>query len=137
MCRKEFEMNRITRLLALAGMSLGAVVAVGAAPAQASTTTTQGASAQVRGWDDEEVVGYFRTLRACERVGRIGEFRDRWDDYDCSRVRFGFSRGSWVLEVSDNDWNDDWDNDNWYGGWYNSYRGGDWNGGWNHVRFGR
>jgi hypothetical protein len=132
-------MNRLTRLLAIAGIGLGATVVVGAGPAQAATTTqgvTQSVSSQVRGdWSDDEVVGYFRTLRACERVGRIGEIRERWEDYDCSRVRFGFARGAWVLEVSNDDWHDDWDNDNWYGGWYSSWHGGDWNGGWNNHRF--
>jgi hypothetical protein len=130
-------MNRVTRLLAIAGLGLGAAVTIGAGPAQAAANTTQGtthsATTQVRGhWDDDEVVGYFRTARACERVGRIGELRDRWDDYDCTRVRFGFNRGAYVLEVSSNDWNDGWDNDNWYGGWYTSWHGGDFNGGWNH-----
>ena len=131
-------MNRIARVLAMAGLGLGTVVAIGVGPAQAAPSTAQGTTqsnaAQNRGgWDDDEVVGYFRSLRACERVGRIGEIRDRWDDYDCSRVRGGFGRGNWVLEVEDNNWNDDWDNSNWYGGWYNSWRGGDWNGGWGHF----
>src|SRR4051812_31176018 len=116
-CEGIKKMNRVTRVLAIAGLSLGAAVAIGAGPAQAAPSTTQntsGSSAQVRGWDDDEVVGYFRTLRACERTGRIGEIRDRWDDYDCYRVRGSFNRGSWVLEVSDDDWNGSWDNDNWY-----------------------
>ncbi|GAB2584990.1 hypothetical protein Aab01nite_53450 [Paractinoplanes abujensis] len=110
-------------------------MAAGASPAQAADSSAQAgtkkSSATARvGWRNDEVVGYFRTLRACERVGRIGEFRDRWDDYDCYRVRYGFNRGAWVLEVSENDWNGRWNNDNWYGGWYNSWHGGDWNNGW-------
>ncbi|MBM2614490.1 hypothetical protein JIG36_02810 [Actinoplanes sp. LDG1-06] len=130
-------MNRVTRLLAIAGLGLGTVT-IAAAPAQAATGTAQGASSTTssasssyRGWDDDEVVGYFRSLRTCERVGRIGEIRDRWDDYDCDRVRGGFGRGAWVLTVED--WNDNWDNDNWYyGGVYNNWRGGDWRGAWTH-----
>jgi hypothetical protein len=128
---------RISRLLAVAATAAGiGTVAVGASPAQAADSTAQATTqksptAARVGWRNDDVVGYFRTLRTCERIGRIGEFRDRWEDYDCSRVRFGFNRGAWVLEVSDNDWNDGWDNDNWYGGWYNSWHGGDWNGGWN------
>jgi hypothetical protein len=130
-------MNRVTRMLAIAGLGLGAAVTIGAGPAQAAGTTTQGtthsAASQARGgWDDDEVVGYFSSRSGCERVGRIGEIRDRWDDYDCSRVRFGVNRGAWVLEVSDDDWNGSWDNDNWYGGWYDTWHGGDWHGGWNH-----
>ena len=68
---------------------------------------------------------------------RAGEWRDRWDDYDCDRVRFGHGRSGYVLRVDD--WNDDWDNDNWYGGWYGGYRGGDfgwYNGGHNWYRGG-
>ena len=131
-------MNRVTRLLAIAGLGLG-TVAVAAVPAQATTGSAQGtttsASTQTRvGWDDDEVVGYFRSLRACERVGRLGEIRDRWDDYDCDRAGFGWGRGSWVLTVEDNNWNGRWDNDNWYGGWYNSWRGGDYRGAWHHWR---
>lgn len=129
-------MNRVTRLLAIAGLGLG-TVAVAAAPASAATGSAQGAapsaSTQTQAhWDDDEVVGYFRTRWACERVGRIGEIRDRWDDYDCDRVRVGWGRGAWVLTVED--WNDGWDNDNWYGGWYNSYRGGDFHGAWHRWR---
>jgi hypothetical protein len=132
-------MNRIARLLAMSGLGLGAALAIGAGPAQAATAATQAGahstSVQAGGhWssDDDDVVGYFRTRSGCERVGEIGEHRGRWDDYDCSRVRFGFNRGAWVLEVSSDDWNGGWDNDNWYGGWYNGWQGGDFNGGWSH-----
>jgi hypothetical protein len=133
-------MNRVTRLLVMAGIGLGVAVTAGAGSAQAatstttSTTATTSAAGQAYGWDDDEVVGYFRTLRECERVGRIGEIRDRWEDYDCDRVGGSFNRGAWVLEVSDDDWNGNWDNNNWYGGWYSSWHGGDYNGGWNHYR---
>jgi hypothetical protein len=132
-------MKRTTRLLAMGGLGLGAALVIGAGPAQAAGATAQpaghGASVQTRtDWndDDSDVVGYFRTRLGCERVGRLGEHRGRWDDYDCSRVRFGFNRGSWVLEVDSDDWNGNWDDDNWYGGWYDSWHGGDFNGGWNH-----
>jgi hypothetical protein len=45
------------------------------------------------------VAGYYRTLRGCERAGWIGERFDRWRDYDCDRVRYGYRRGYWALEV--------------------------------------
>lgn len=131
-------MKRITRLLAITGLGLGAALALGAGPAQAATTEAQPAAHHAaiqttRHWNDnDDVVGYFRTRTGCERVGRLGEFRDRWDDYDCSRVRFGFNRGAWVLEVSTDNWNGDWDSDNWYDGWYSTWHGGDFHGGWNH-----
>jgi hypothetical protein len=129
-------MNRITRLLAMIGLGLGVALAISAGPAYAATATTQPAahSASIQmgsHWNDDgsDVVGYFRTRIGRERVGRLGEYHDRWDDYDCSRVRFGFNRGAWVLEVSTDDWNGNWDDDNWYGGWYDFWHGGDFNGG--------
>jgi hypothetical protein len=133
-------MNRITRLLAVAGLGLGTAVAIGAGPAQAAPAAAQGSTQSAQGgyygYDDDEVVGYFRTRSACERVGRLGEWRDRWDDYDCERVGFGHSRRGYVLRVDD--WNDNWDNHNWYGGWYNGYRGGDfgWYNGGHRFNFG-
>jgi hypothetical protein len=129
-------MNRITRLLAIAGLGLGTAVAIGAGPAQAAGTSTtlsatSGASAQAQnGWDDEDVVGYFRTAGNCERAGLIGENRDRWDDFDCTLVRSGSYRGTFVLTVSDDDWNGGWNNHNWYSGWDNSWHGGDWDNNW-------
>ena len=125
-------MNRVARLLAVAGLSLGTAVAIGAGPAQAAPSTpqvtTQSATGGYYDFDDDETVGYFRTLRGCERVGRLGELRDRWDGYDCDRVYRGPFRGAWELTVED--WNDDYDNDNWYDGWYGGYHGGDYRGGW-------
>jgi hypothetical protein len=107
------DMNKVTRLLTMAGMGLMAGVAIGSAPAQAAGVTQQqaakpaaGQSSQVqqhRGRD--QVVGYYRSLRACEFAGRIGERFNRWDDHDCTFVRFGFHRGTWALEVQ-RDW--DW-----------------------------
>lgn len=141
-------MNRITRSLVVVGLGLGTALTVAAGPAQAAPAATQATthtSVQTSGhWnDDEDVVGYFRTRMRCERVGRLGEFRDRWDDYDCTRVRIGHFRTAWALEVSDDDWNDDWDDDNWDDGWYHNWHGGDFTGGWlrlnsgnqGHVRF--
>jgi hypothetical protein len=98
-------MNRLTRLLAVAGMGIGAAIAL-AGPAQAATSDSASkATAQTKAhWgDDDRVVGYFDDPFTCNRVGRIGEMRDRWDDYDCNRVRFGFHRGDWELSVSERD----------------------------------
>jgi hypothetical protein len=100
-------MNRITRLLAIAGMGVGAAIAL-AGPAQAATGTAShatSASSKADWNNSDDVVGYFDSRGICERVGRSGEFRDSWDDYDCYRVRFGFHRGDWALSVDDNDWN--------------------------------
>jgi hypothetical protein len=119
-------MNRITRLLALTGIGLAAGISIGAGPAQAasaagadsSSRTTAAAKAD---WNDDETVGYFSSRIRCERAGRIGEIRDRWEDYDCNRVRFGFHRGDYALEVQ----YDRWDNDRWgnHDRWGNDHRG--------------
>lgn len=110
-------MNRVAKMFAFVGVGLAAGVAMGAGPAQATPTightAAQGTAAQVQAhWNDDDVVGYFGTLRRCERVGRIGEWRDRWDDYDCYRVRWGIHRGAWALEV---EYGNDWDGDGWSG----------------------
>lgn len=104
-------MNRATRMLTLLGMGLMAGATVGAAPALAADTPAPSAgkpsTVQVqKHWDNDRdrVVGYYRTLRACERAGWIGERFNKWEDSDCERVRFGFRRGLWALEVEQNRW---------------------------------
>ncbi|MCO8273003.1 hypothetical protein M1L60_20620 [Actinoplanes sp. TRM 88003] len=107
-------------LMAGATMAAGPALAAGAAdaPAAKPATTTK---VQKHG-DRDRVVGYFRTRGACEQAGRIGEWRDRWDDYDCDRVRFGFKRGLWALEVEQN----------WRGGGHWGHGGGRGHGGHGH-----
>jgi len=101
-------MSKTARMFTMLGLGLMAGATIGAGPALAAgsaeapaakpATTTK---VQKHG-DRDRIAGYFRTRSACERVGRIGEWRDRWDDYDCERVRFGFKRGLWALEVEQN-----------------------------------
>ena len=87
-------MNKATRLLAMTGMAVVAGLTMGAGPASASTTT----AAKAPGHD--RVEGYFHSRLQCERSGRFGELRDRWDSHDCNPVRFGRHRGDWELSVS-------------------------------------
>ena len=106
-------MKRIARMLAFAGVGLAAGVALGSGSAQAAPNTTpagtQGTGAQTQAYWNDDVVGYFGSLRRCERVGRFGEWRGRWDDYDCRRVYWGPHRGDWRLEVDyDNGWDRGW-----------------------------
>ena len=102
-------MNRVTRLLALAGVGLGvaASVAVGTAPAQAAGQSgTHSATVQAKanwGHDDYRLVDTFRSPIGCARVGRMGEFAGRWDDWACFPVRYGFRHGAWALVASDDD----------------------------------
>jgi hypothetical protein len=110
-------MNRVTRLLALAGVGIAAGMTIGAGPASAAPAAGQDATHRTTtqvttNWDDDDddyrLVGYFDTGRQCAAVGRIGEFRDRWEDYSCFPVRSRFHRGDWALLVSDDDDNCDW-----------------------------
>jgi hypothetical protein len=124
-------MKRITRLLAMTGIGLAAGVAI-AGPAQAATagdgtktssSTSHAATKSPTFWhNDDDVVGYFNSPIRCERAGRLGEIRDRWDDYDCRRVRFGFHRGDWELSVTY------WGHD--HGSWGHDHDRG--NGPWGH-----
>jgi hypothetical protein len=108
-------MSRITRVLAVSGLGLVAGLTL-AGPAQASTSTTDNsstsrASSNWRG-DDDNVVGVYRSYRACEWAGERGERRGAWDDYDCNRVRYGWGRSRWELEVDCNS-GGDWDDRGW------------------------
>ncbi|MBU2665077.1 hypothetical protein KOI35_16365 [Actinoplanes bogorensis] len=106
-------MKAATRILTLVGLSLMTGATLGAAPAMASTsapdttartaTTTADQPRRDRDW----TAGYYDSRRECEWNGRMGERRDRWDDYDCDFVRWGRHRGDWELTVSkDWDWRD-------------------------------
>jgi hypothetical protein len=87
-------MNKATRLLAMTGMAVVAGLTMGAGPASASTTTAAKASSH------DHVEGYFNSRTQCERSGRIGEMRNRWDSHDCDLIHFGRHRGDWQLSVS-------------------------------------
>ncbi|GIF12174.1 hypothetical protein [Actinoplanes teichomyceticus] len=104
-------MKKATRLLTLTGLSVLTGTGLLAGPAQAAPGGPAGAPAQLRHdhWDDDEVVGYYRTIRSCERAGLVGERSRAWDDFHCDRVRWGFRRGAWALVVHQEDWNDRWD----------------------------
>ncbi|WP_250028782.1 hypothetical protein [Paractinoplanes maris] len=99
-------MNKVTRLLTTAGLGLLAGVAFGVGPAQAADASAPsaakaqtGAAQADRNWGREVTVGYYRSYRACDLAGRIGERFNRWNDYDCEFQRRGFHRGTFALEV--------------------------------------
>ena len=97
-------MGKRVRILTVVGMALVAGVGIGASPAQATTSTGVAASkpAQVQVQTDRDrdwVAGYYRTRRACERAGWIGERFNRWDDYECDYEYRGWRRGWWELSV--------------------------------------
>jgi hypothetical protein len=100
-------MGKMTRSLALAGLAVTAGMAFNASPAMASPaapvasiTATRSIAPKAQSPRHDSIVGYYRTLRACDAAGRSGEHRNRWDDYDCNRVRNGGRRGSWALQVN-------------------------------------
>ncbi|MCO8273599.1 hypothetical protein M1L60_23680 [Actinoplanes sp. TRM 88003] len=102
-------MNKVTRILTTAGLGLLAGVAFGTGPVQAADTAAPsaaksqtGATQADRFRDRDAVVGYYRSYRACDLAGRIGERFGRWDDYDCDFQRRGFHRGQFALEVERN-----------------------------------
>ena len=99
-------MGKRVRILTVVGMALVAGVGFGASPAQATTSTGVAAAspsqAQVQPDRDRDwVAGYYRTRRACERAGWIGERFNRWDDFECDREYRGHRR-VWELSVERN-----------------------------------
>jgi hypothetical protein len=91
--------------MTMGGMGALAALAIGAGPAQAAGTSNSAAAKPSAGQarqhhGGDRTVGYYRSGRACELAGRIGERFGRWDDHDCDFVRFGFHRGQWELQVS-------------------------------------
>ena len=115
-------MNKATRTLALAGLALTAGAAFGGTPAMASpaaagpAASARSSAVKAHHPRRDRVVGFYRTLRACDLVGRAGEHTDRWDDYDCTRVRAGMHRGTWALQAH---WGD-----------HNTHQSSTHNGGW-------
>jgi hypothetical protein len=90
-------MSKATRILTMTGVALLAGATIGAAPAVAAPASAQNTAATTQSAD--RVVDYYRTRLQCERAGRVGEFLNRWDGYDCRLVFFGIRRGWWALDV--------------------------------------
>jgi len=137
-------MNRITRVVTVAGLGLAASVLIGAgqasaAPAAGDTGAKHSGSTAVKShWEDGDIVGYFKNLRKCDKAGDRGEDHGDWDDFDCYKVRKGHHRGKWALKVyvedDDYDYGDDSDfgDDPDFGDDYDGIHGGidsGWDGG--------
>ena len=120
--------NTTQRILTLAGMTLAAGGVLGMGATAATAATTQGAKPSVAqdgprdhngghnggwnnghnngGWDDRHrggrdrtwTVGFFPNRKSCLWAGKVGEWRDRWDDSDCYKVN---RRGTYVLIAHD------------------------------------
>ena len=124
-------MNRITRMLTMAGLGLVTGVTFGAGPAMASPSATDQGAARSQSsvgpwWDDDDyrVVGYFRSWDDCEDRGEYGEDRGWWDDPECYRVPGGFNFGfrRYVLVVEDDNWGHGWSG-NWGNGFHQQWWG--------------
>ena len=96
-------MNKVMRTLTMAGLGLLAGASIGApalAADSSATTVKKPSKSQVQqDFGRERVAGFYRTYRACDRAGRVGDWVGKWNRYDCDPVRFGFRRGTWVLKV--------------------------------------
>jgi len=105
--RRGESMNKATRMLVMTGMAIVAGATFSAGPASAASASpapnpSKAATQSTKDWghDRSRIVGFYSNPFICNRVGRIGEWRNRWDDYNCFRVPFGFHRGDWALRVS-------------------------------------
>jgi hypothetical protein len=139
-------MNKVTRTLVMTGMAIAASAAIGVGPASAasaapsSPSVSPSASQDAKFKDKSKVIDYYRSVFACHKVGNIGEWRNRWDDHRCVRVRFGFHRGWYALIArwehhrhnwggGDSNWgNDNGGNSNWGDGDGGNSNWGDGNG---------
>ncbi|GLW28203.1 hypothetical protein [Actinoplanes regularis] len=125
-------MSKVMREFAMTGLAVAAGLVIGAGPAAASSgspavpraTTQAPAAVQANGKApaattadfSERIVGFYRSAAACRKIGKGGEFRHRWDDFDCYPIRHGFQRGNWVLKAYyDLDGGDDYNGTS-YGG---------------------
>jgi len=105
--RRGESMNKATRMLFMTGMAIVAGATFSAGPASAASASpapnpSKAATQSTKDWghDRSRIVGFFSNPFTCNRAGRIGEWRNRWDDYNCFRIPFGFHRGDWALRVS-------------------------------------
>ncbi|MBB4693877.1 hypothetical protein [Paractinoplanes abujensis] len=104
-------MNKLTRALTLGGFGVLTALTVGMGPAQAAPAAPAGPAtadskitASQNMWRGEsQIVGFYRSLRACQLAGMYGERSGAWDDFDCYVVRVGPRRGAWALDVADYD----------------------------------
>lgn len=94
-------MNKMTRVLVMTGMAVVAGATMGAGSASAATATTAASAHSADHWSGHgETVSYYRNPFLCDRAGRFGEQRNRWDNHSCEQVRRGVHRGWWALTVS-------------------------------------
>jgi len=101
-------MNKLTRAVTLGGFGVLTALTVGMGPAQAApvapVTPDSKTTVSHNVWRGEsQIIGFYRSLRACQLAGIYGERAGAWDDYDCTVVRVGARRGAWALEVADYD----------------------------------
>lgn len=98
-------MNKVTRMFTMTGLAVAAGLTMGAGPAAAAPAApaAKGSAVQVQDHkfqSRDRLVGYYRSPQACVRAGKIGEFRNRWNSFDCERVKRGPKRGWVALTVS-------------------------------------
>lgn len=96
-------MNKVTRSLAITGIAVTAGLSLAVSPASAAPA---GPRPPAPAADHRVQIkktafkGFHRTGRDCVRIGRIGQIRGQWHNFDCDRVNRGFKRGWYALNVS-------------------------------------
>ncbi|WP_433795481.1 hypothetical protein [Actinoplanes sp. CA-252034] len=113
-------MNKMTRALVMTGVAVATGVSVAAGPATATpATTTPGARLATTHQLDfqrrDRIHGFYNSPRTCHRIGRIGQWKNRWERYSCFKIYRGFHSGSWALKVHYG-WNYNHGNKHWQGG---------------------
>jgi hypothetical protein len=100
-------MNKLTRSFLMTGvavatgltMAAGPAAATSAAPSGAETSAKPAATKQQDVQRRDRIVGFYRSPRACHKLGRIGVWKENWERYQCFRVWRGSHRGDWALKV--------------------------------------
>ena len=92
-------MNKVTRMVTMTGLAVATGLAMGVGPAAAAPAApaAKGSAVQVQDhkFAKKRLVDFYRSPQACVRAGKIGEFRKKWNSFDCERVKRGPKRG-WV-----------------------------------------
>ncbi|GIE78224.1 hypothetical protein Aph02nite_41740 [Actinoplanes philippinensis] len=94
-------MNKMTRALVMTGVAVTAGVTVAAGPATASSApgARPAATQQKDHQRRDRIYGFYNSPQTCHRIGRIGQWKNRWERYSCFKVYRGFHSGDWALKV--------------------------------------
>ncbi|SDT41195.1 hypothetical protein [Actinoplanes derwentensis] len=100
-------MNKVVRAIVMSGVAVAAGVTMAAGPASAAPSSSAAPSVgekrvatQQKAFPRRDrVVGVYRSLRTCDRIGKVGQWKRQWNRYSCVRVNRGYG-SDWALRVS-------------------------------------